>query len=1040
MTPRHTLYLSMSEKTLAGRLFEDLRGAREAAPLAPAVVVVRSNLAGLQLSRRLAREAGGHANVRFLTLIDLARRLAGPGNSLPKGGGRAVLASLAADLERASYFGPVKGRPGFVDALGAAAEDVAQAGLGAWHADLNLGEKLALFGRLYDRYRGVLAGDGSRPPLWDEYDVFRAAAGRAPSFGAAFEAPGLSLFGFYDFNELQRFLLSTLATAVRLNIYMPYGDEPEFRFTGATREWLARLGVGAVPLDGGDAAGAAKSTRLPGSVKIVSAPDEEAEARVVAREVLRLNRESGVRFTETAVLYRDEAVLAALVEVFDAVRIPVNISGGRPLASTRAGDGIRRALELVRQAGAASRPFGRRDVMDFLATAPLSGGSGGGAAFEPALWDEISAAAGIVYGREAWAKRLARYAEICASAPEDKRRHDPADARALASYVEGLFAAWEDFPASARWGEFAGCLEDFVTDYFEANDGREAAVALCRDLAAYDEVVEAPVPLRTFAETVERLLRDTKLGAGSFERGGVHLIKTDNARSLRFRAVFIPAVCEGSYPRRPPQDPVLLDHERAEFNDRADGRWRFNLKAERAVEEPLLFRLALGTAEEFLHLSYHRMDGAGRERLPSHFLVRQAAILTGGALTADNFDRAAAAYPWFTRVGSSDAPPAEAALDEAEYWAGRARELGGAAVGASLAGADAGCAAAREAAASAGSTVATPYDGLIVSAEGREYLAGRFGRRAVAASPSDLETLAACPRKYLFEKVLALRAWEEAEEDLAVSPLARGKVVHDVLREYYRHPSAGGIEAEIGRLVGEALDALAAEGPTARPFALEMERRLLSEKLAAFVEAEAAADGDWAPTYVELRFGRRADESDDPASVAEPYGMELETAADGGGPAAAEIHGRIDRVDIRGDAARVLDYKTGSRDRHVANLDGGRQLQPALYLMAAGALFGLDPARSEAGYCFPLGRGEKYKWVISDKGPLDEAAVRHLVGGLLGLARDGVFVAGGGDSGGRTPCRHCDMRVICDVIGTSLGEAKWASAPASRLAELREVK
>ncbi|HUU55958.1 MAG TPA: hypothetical protein VMW93_01330, partial [bacterium] len=72
-TVAHVLNLSVSEEALARRLLADVRAGREGRPLEAAFVVVRSNLVGLQLSRRLAREAGGYANVRFLTLLDLAR-------------------------------------------------------------------------------------------------------------------------------------------------------------------------------------------------------------------------------------------------------------------------------------------------------------------------------------------------------------------------------------------------------------------------------------------------------------------------------------------------------------------------------------------------------------------------------------------------------------------------------------------------------------------------------------------------------------------------------------------------------------------------------------------------------------------------------------------------------------------------------------------------------------------------------------------------------------------------------------------------------
>jgi len=515
----------------------------------------------------------------------------------------------------------------------------------------------------------------------------------------------------------------------------------------------------------------------------------------------------------------------------------------------------------------------------------------------------------------------------------------------------------------------------------------------------------------------------------------------DKARNLAFRAVFITGAAEGVYPIRPSQDPVLLDGERAEFNDRADGRWRFDVRAARVTEEPLIFHLALGAAREFLCISYHRRDAGGRDRLPSYYLLRVAGALAGAKLGAEDFDRAASAYPWFRRVGATAAPAPDAALDDGEYWAGRARAAGDGRVGAYLAAADARCAAARDAAASARAAGLTPFDGVIVSGAGRDFLARRFGGKVVPVGASDLEALAACPRKYFYERILGLRSWEEPREKLAPSPVALGKAVHDVLRDVYRERVTCGadderLEAEIARRTEAALAALKEEGELPRPMAFEMERRLLSRKLAAFVREDASDAEGWRPAFFELRFGRRPVESDDAGSTERPFLLKFgEGAREGEGGPAAEIHGRIDRADVRDGGVRILDYKAGRRDRYVGHLAGGRQLQLPLYLMAYRDLFGAEVGSSLAGYCFPLEDGEKYKYVVSERKGLDAAAVRRLVGGVLALARDGIFVAGGEDV-----CRYCDFRIACDAGRCYLPEKKWASPEASRLRELREIK
>jgi hypothetical protein len=1056
----HILHLSTSEAALSARLLADLRAGREARPLAPALVLVRSNLVGLQLGRRLAREAGAYANVRFLTFVDLARRLAGPGVDLPAGGESVILGSLAADLPADSFFEPVKDKAGFADTLAAAAEDVRQAGLGSWDADLNLGPRLTLFGELFDRYRARLTGEGRA--FRDEYDVFTAAASRASAFGGLFGARELYVFGFYDFNELQRRLLEALGRGVPLSFYVPYGEGRQFRFGRATREWLDELGGRADFLpDEGAADGLPAARRWYGGegpvsaegVGIISAPDAEAEAREIAREAIRLSRERGVRLAEMAVLYRGEQTLAVLREVFDRAfpgdgdRGKYYVAGGLPLSATRAGDGATRLLELARHAQTAPRPFDRREVIDFVATAPLKPGEGRDRARpEPALWDDISAAAGVVYGRAAWDERLARYAAACERMPAEERRHGADDVHALLSFTEKLFADLERFPVEASWRDFAGAFARIINEYFEEADETKVVCDVIDALAAYDELATGPVTLKVFAEAFARRLAEASVPAGRFERDGINLIKLDHARGLTFRAVFVPAVTEAAYPGRSPQDPVILDAERAAFNERARGRWRFNLRGERLAEEPLIFHLGLGAAREFLRVSYHRMDDDGRVRLPSHYLLKLAGALAAKPFGAEDFDRAAAAHPWFKRAGISAAPAAADAIDEAEYWAGRAVELGDAPVGAYLAASEERWAAARDAAASARAPRPTPFDGLISSEEGKAFLGKRYGRGVVPISASDLEALAACPRKYFFERVLDLRPWEEPEEPLTLLPTARGKVVHGVLRELYERrlpftSSAAELSAEVARLTGAELAALEEEGVLPLPFVLEMEGRLLSGKITAFAREDAAAGEGWEPTYFELRFGRRRPEGDDAASTERPFIIEFSGEADADdGLEGAAVHGRIDRVDLKSRAARVLDYKTGRRGNFVEGLDGGRQLQPALYLMAYDQLFGVDLAASWAGYCFPLEEGKKYKYVVSEKRPLDEAAVRAVVASVLALARDGAFVVGrDGSSRADAACRYCEFRAICDAGPGYMNAAKWESPPAARLLALREM-
>jgi hypothetical protein len=82
----------------------------------------------------------------------------------------------------------------------------------------------------------------------------------------------------------------------------------------------------------------------------------------------------------------------------------------------------------------------------------------------------------------------------------------------------------------------------------------------------------------------------------------------------------------------------------------------------------------------------------------------------------------------------------------------------------------------------------------------------------------------------------------------------------------------------------------------------------------------------------------------------------------------------------------------------------------------------------------------RYKFLVDEKRPPEEATLRRLVGGWLALAREGIFPAAKGAPGGREPCEYCTARAACEAARPYLTEAKAASAEAARFLALREIK
>lgn len=326
-------------------------------------------------------------------------------------------------------------------------------------------------------------------------------------------------------------------------------------------------------------------------------------------------------------------------------------------------------------------------------------------------------------------------------------------------------------------------------------------------------------------------------------------------------------------------------------------------------------------------------------------------------------------------------------------------------------------------------SVPSRFDGWI-AAPGEQAL-DLQGQRVLSSRM--LETLAACPRRYLWRDVLGVRALEEPERDSRrwLQPLEMGSLLHDLFLTYMRRlgergdrPSAAH-ECELGELAAEAIASWGERIPAPLEAAFRSDCRRVERACRIFLFAEA----------------QRMEQ--DPAITARLLERDF-----GGGEGVEvllsprvgfRLRGRIDRVDqIEGsDGYEIWDYKTGSTWGYDSSdlLAGGRNLQWALYAFALPRLLGSGEVR-RAGYFFASDRGSGQRFA-------EEPPSADLLAGILqplfGLAREGFFPAlHKGDRNGGGPCRFCDYRRICaDEArgGQHVGELTEAAAHAAALVE-----
>ncbi|MCX5753942.1 MAG: hypothetical protein NTW97_09930, partial [Candidatus Krumholzibacteria bacterium] len=217
-------------------LHDRLAAARRVDPQAPLTILVGSNLLGAYLRRNLAEKTGGLFNVRFETFADLASLIAGEaeggvGAVSPPFADRVVVGELVAPGRISSGLAEAAGTRGFAEALIATFSDLAEAGCtpsvsraileGGVPAD-RVGAKAREALSLYARFRERIESLGG-----DIQTRFMAALS-----GALPRSLGKNVFvyGFYDFNEMQRRLLARLARERDVTMFMPRGEGEAYRF------------------------------------------------------------------------------------------------------------------------------------------------------------------------------------------------------------------------------------------------------------------------------------------------------------------------------------------------------------------------------------------------------------------------------------------------------------------------------------------------------------------------------------------------------------------------------------------------------------------------------------------------------------------------------------------------------------------------------------------------------------------------------------------------------------------------------------------
>lgn len=751
---------------------------------------------------------------------------------------------------------------------------------------------------------------------------------------------------------------------------------PRFRESGD----LARLEM-AVRFSGDPAGGAAGDLReqsprddrtgVPGVV-LVSAANPQAEVEFVAREIIRLVRDEGLRYRDITVEARDLSGYADLIElVFADHEIPFFLDRKRSLSHHPLSELLRSSLEVVAGSFPSDSVFRylktdlvpvQREIVDRLENYVLAHGIQGERWISKEPWR---------YARKSMVseEKVVSEVEDAKFADEARRQavtHLEKFYRRLRGRKSGLTAREVsraiydllidlDVPATLeRWQTIA---ED-SGDLAEAQDHAGVWDKVMEILEQAEEILgEREVDLKTYAVLVEAGLEDIRLGVIPPSLDQVLIGSIDRSRQPECKATFLIGALAGVFPRRQSEDSVFTDEERAHLAERG-----IELEPDsitRQFHEQYLVYIALTRPSARLYVSYPLGDAEGKAQTPSHVVGMLKRV-----------------FPDLVEVSAGMEPPGRWPDDLDYVVPARARGILTRRLSLLRHGLKAGDAwteTYRWLIEPERIDVSRPILGSLSFTNKLDPLDRTLVRRLYGGAPetsvSRLERFGACPFYHFASDGLGLR-----ERDIyRLEPSDAGTFLHNAMKEFVERLAASGAdwkaltEADIMSLSGSIVDKLVPEvrdelfmSSARYRYVASALRRIVGR--AALVTAEHMRRGGFRPVCTEVKFGM--------GGALPPYKIKV------GPREEVVLRGQIDRVDVGFSGSRpyvrIIDYKSSARSLDLVEVWSGLSLQLLVYLIVALENW---PVIARMGVGAGLAPEDPSGSVLSGTGPLPAGAL-----------------------------------------------------------------
>ncbi len=1024
------------ERTLLDELVE-LRARNEA--LAALVIVPTGRLAG-HVERRLLERRPAWLGLEVLHFNAVAARiLAEAGIPRP----RTLSASLAEAILRAvlrrnpenRWTRYVRERPGALASLASAIRDLREAGIPARRLE-RCARAVAEGQDLVPLYAGFCAElERLRAEDWvDDAGLIEAALPHAEAFAA--RRGGIWVHGAYEWTGLHTRLVRTLDAGREVRVLFPYREKaPVSRYAERFLRGHLQGGEGAKavlePIESDDDRLALETlydeaTRPQAAVRpqiaYRSAQGAAAEIKGAVRAALA---EVGAGCPPNEIVIAARSLTpyeGALDEVFEQEGLPWTGSLNQPLRNHPAIHDFALLVAVL------DENFPRRGTAELLRSPRVRWDrlSADGASPPGEYADRWSRAAGVVGGLDEWRELLVEWAgQTHGRAERSPQELERANERAAARTAGALLIATtlqrlhdRMRPDETRtWSAHANRLDELISDAFFA-DGEvwDDVAALLAEMRSLETIVGERRNV-TFAEMrrwLETAIDRTERMPHNRDNGGIRVLDMMQLRGITCRRLHLVGLNSGILPHPPRPDPVLPDELREKLSA---PEHPIPIKKNGLEEERLLLDLTLGSATERIELAWQRADEAGRSRTPS-LALREIARLSHGAPELAACLRDAAWHPshptlalaWLQRTAGMLSAREERLLTALQSI-GQPAELDD------------------------WYPELTPGLKLLRATESFEFtdraFDGRIGATDLTRRPwsvSALETLARCPLRFFFQRVLRVREFDEEAAPFELTPREIGQQTHDLLeRTYQRLQSDGMFERPLDervRRAGEIIDEI--WNDAWRSLARRLNRR---------------APALWATTESVWKRSVTSFIVEDLERIdAEGWGApETETVIDEEIPFAGgrslQLVGRVDRR--FGDTTRLLigDYKTGKVDglTDPTRMLKAQTLQVPLYWMLSDAkarieVLGVGP-RYDPDEVDPGERVLKFDGLTAEefKGFVETMGV------LTDLIDEGVFPLNHSNVG----CGYCPYELSCRHLHPPTKEREENAPDRADYADLR---